>query len=161
MLCAGHSSCAQLRGSPLSSGYYRSQGLNGNPRALGVEAASPGHTLGGSGIPGLRAPDCRPCTRSSPSERRGTVGAGTLSVETLWAQRCCGRGASRLAPVGAAQVHAVRSMFQVLVGLKKLLMEGLTPPRAKAAVRWEKRGSESDTLALGTSRMPLVWTACV
>ena len=53
------------------------------------------------------------------------------------------------------------SMFQVLVGLKKLLMEGLTPPRAKAAVRWEKRGSESDTLALGTSRMPLVWTACV
>ena len=98
---------------------------------------------------------------------------GHCGVEVLWARRRRGRGAlwgawalcGACGRVGAccrgSEVHAARSMFQVLVGLKQLLTEGLMTPRVEAAVQWEERGSESDTLALGTSRIPLVWAACV
>lgn len=89
-------------------------------------------------------------------------GVEALGAEALWgAWALCGACGRVCACRRGSEVHAARSVFQVLVGLKELLTEGLMTPRAEAAVHWGERGSESDTLALGTSRIPLVWAACV
>lgn len=147
----------------LKHGVLRGQ-AQGTPWA-GVGTQSCGHQIAG--------PDAHPL----PSEHRGAMGVGrcgaeppvgtcwgeeALGAEALWgAWALCGACGRVCACRRGSEVHAARSVFQVLVGLKELLTEGLMIPRAEAAVHWGERGSESDTLALGTSRIPLVWAACV